>query len=234
MPMNEPYRTVYNPGDVFYGLAKQRGSLAQALGVQEYMIWTIDQFDTFAQSRQGGQAAPGLANHPEFNEAVASATENMSSIVDLNAPENWRDQDASKLTGSVARRKCKTGLDYIAHNHPNCTVHFCLTGIDFQAVANKSYDDVGTQDLPSGSSAGVYPWHEKSRSITGAELRWLFRNSHDPAVRNMVQFWQYHHNRWLPCGAPWEDGAIMPSGGIHSFAAYQRDRVNRGAMDIDG
>lgn len=234
MPMTQPYRTYYSHGDVFYGLAGPREQLRRFLGVPDHAVWTIDQFDTFAQSREGGQAAPGLVHHAGFNEAVAEATGSVSTIVDLNAHENWRDEDAAAFTGSVARRKCKTGLEYIARNFPDCVVHFCLLGLDFASVGSKSYPGPGTVDQPMGAAGDAVLWHEKSRSITGAELRWLYRNSHDAGVRRIVQFWHVNTYGWQPCGAPWEDGAVMPSGGIEAFRTYHDARVARGAMDVDG
>ncbi len=54
--------------------------------------------------------------------------------------------------------------------------------------------------MPAGPDRKGADWTSKSTSITGAEVRWLFRNRKDKAVQDHVQFWM----AGKPCVPPWE------------------------------
>ncbi|SHN16082.1 hypothetical protein SAMN05192549_10544 [Duganella sacchari] len=99
------------------------------------------------------------------------------------------------------RRKCKGGLDWAVNG--NRTVHFLLDELDITAVVKKNNIRVGRSIYSA----------EKERSITGAELRWIYRNRNNPLVQNRVQFWL----AFAPCLPPWEqDIPIKQTGLLYS------------------
>ena len=200
MPFKSPYRQ-YNRGDMLYGLAGPRAELAAAMFIRNGEIHTIDQFDTFADARPNGTPLNGLTYDAGFNAAVAQATDDASRHVDLNSQQQWQANPAG--TGAVARRKCKTGIDYVCR-YTQAHIHFCLKGFDLVAAAGKSYNGAGASDNPVGK-AHDRAWHQKTRSITGAEIRWVYRNRHDPSVANRVQFWDQVGGGWNACPPPWDD-----------------------------
>ncbi|WP_223879184.1 hypothetical protein [Chitinimonas arctica] len=109
---------------------------------------------------------------------------------------------------SRIRRKCKGGIAWAVSN--SRTIHFVLDGLEMQEVCEKSYIGNGYDE-----TNGALP---KKRSITGAELRWVYRNSHgeNEARRNdivkSVQFWK----DFKRCKPPWEDAEFR-----HYFSAYK-------------
>src|SRR5262249_55867971 len=107
---------------------------------------------------------------------------------------------------AVAKRKCKAGLEYIIYN-TLYRIHFCLDGMHLKAAANKSYDgsNRGRPDNPVGKTPSTIAWDEKVRSVTGAELRWVYRRRRDPMVSKKVQFWDKRGGNWIQCPPPWSD-----------------------------
>lgn len=83
------------------------------------------------------------------------------------------------------KRKSKLGL-YI-FTQKGRKVHFVLDMLNIDSVIHKNY----------GSET------EENRSITGAELRWLYRNRDNPQVYKNVQFWY----QGKECSPPWLEGA---------------------------
>lgn len=223
MPFNPPYAR-YKAGDILYGLAQPRGELAQAMGIKQGDIYTIDQYDTFADARPRGAPLSGLKYDPEFNAAVARATDGQSKYADLNSGAQWAAHPDAM--GAVARRKCKTGIDYICRNASG-TIHFCLDGLDIFAVAAKSYDGPGARDNPKGK-AHDQAWFEKSRSITGAEIRWVYRHRNDVAIRSRIQFWNRESGQWVPCPPPWDDTRVP-----FVQAAFRCYQPSAEPMDVD-
>ncbi len=82
-------------------------------------------------------------------------------------------------------------------------VHFVLDSINFAYVVLK--DEPGRAgyygDFPQGpyDKTGDPLGNNKTRTVTHAELRWLYRNRSDPKVQLHVQFWK---NK-APCEPPW-------------------------------
>lgn len=79
-------------------------------------------------------------------------------------------------------RKCKAGLLWITEGNSDRHIHFLLDGIDSGAVANKSYDR-----------------DRKVISITGSELRWIYRKRYNQNVMKKIQFW----DKGIPASPPW-------------------------------
>ena len=88
----------------------------------------------------------------------------------------------NKLNEYLWRKKSKGGISWVIHYTPG-HVHFCLHGLDMLQVVGKSHN----RDVPSGHSD--VKLEVKQRSITGAELRWIFRNRNNSLVKARIQFW---------------------------------------------
>jgi len=201
MPFTTPYRN-YKAGDLLYGLAHNRGGLAKAMGIKGGDVYTIDQYGIMSDYRAPTLAQNKLKFDAEFIEALRNGDKTQIILdTDLNDPGFWKADRNNAI--NIARRKCKAGLDYITH-HTQHHIHFCLDGLNMVQVANKNYDGKagGVADDP-GKWGGA--WNTKARSITGAELRWVYRNRFDPVVRARIQFWKLSANRWRQCPPPWED-----------------------------
>lgn len=72
-------------------------------------------------------------------------------------------------------RKCKAGLHWATEDEIN--VHFLLDGIDMDKVISKKI-------ILSDSE------HINFKSVTGSELRWVYRNRHDEKVQKNINFWK--------------------------------------------
>jgi hypothetical protein len=94
----------------------------------------------------------------------------------------------------MLRKKLKFGLEWMATNGRGAAVHFVLDDLNIMNVIHKSARD-------DDRGWGVRP-DEKARAATGVELRWIYRNRHDPRVQNCVQFWL----DGKPTPPPWVDG----------------------------
>jgi len=91
------------------------------------------------------------------------------------------------------RRKCKAIIEWAVFKGRN--IHFVLDELDLTAVANKSYRG-------ANSDQNTVP---KNRSITGSELRHIYRNW--ARFKNHVYFW--FEQQQIP--APWEQDVAMDS-----------------------
>jgi len=77
------------------------------------------------------------------------------------------------------RRKAKGGLEWATSKGVH--VHFVLDELDINAVINKNFRRKNGDSDPGSI--------RKNRSITGSELRWLYRHWSDDKVRKNVTFW---------------------------------------------
>ena len=110
-------------------------------------------------------------------------------------------------TNENVRRKSKGGL-YWATMVENKYVHFVLDGINMRAVVEKN-NVVGNRDYPADDEED----EPKNRSITGSELRWIFRSKSNAEVQERVQFWL----GGMPCAAPWLMLPESDEGGYPAF-----------------
>ena len=81
-------------------------------------------------------------------------------------------------------------------------VHFVLDGIDMDKVPTKSH----SKDRDDG----------QSRSITGAELRWIYKHRNEQIVQDHVQFWF----KKKPTTPPWSPDSAKYS---DKWDQYQRN-----------
>jgi hypothetical protein len=130
-------------------------------------------------------------------------------------PAKYQDALDAPITNESVRRKDKAGL-YWATKIAGRHVHFVLDGIDIAAVVKKSFKGANS-DRDAGSSTS------KNRSITGSELRWVYRNREDPEVGKYIHFW-FHLKHARP---PWEvvfsiqSGEIVEQDGASLWAQYR-------------
>jgi hypothetical protein len=123
------------------------------------------------------------------------------------------------------RRACKAGIEWVISDlspcdrqlNPNPTVHFLLEGLNLEEVVHKShYRDTNEPVPPRNVGMGecvrhfINPPHNtkgqegKQRSITGSELRWIYRHRNDPRVQARVQFRDGTFENYYTCGPPWD------------------------------
>jgi hypothetical protein len=115
-------------------------------------------------------------------------------------------------------------------------VHFVVEGLD-EHVPAKDHKGRGGDEYKHGTS--------KHRTITGAELRWVYRHRDASRVSDNILFWRKDPAGWKQCEAPWAD-AGSPKLVRDSWAAYgghlmmndlagqlSRLQVDVDRMDID-
>lgn len=202
MSFTEPFNTSYSHGDLFYGLADPRGDLMTQLGAPK--------------DRNKG-AMINFYNVGDYSATVEAPPDNkvftdyLRKSSDPKHVDLMSRFDAMKTpTGNwpLWKRKSKSGL-WWAIRSANKTVHFCLSELNMNQVVNKSFpgvEGVKGRDFPTGPDRKkVTDFTEKETSITGAELRWIYRNRNDSAVAKMVQFWNRSdkNSQFLACEPPW-------------------------------
>ena len=182
----DPYRNPPQKGDLFYGLARTRDDLMKAFNISfdpgdgarinSYDIGDIAlPVDKAARPADNQEFVKYLGVHPKYSKVVNIA----------NSKYEWRHW----------RQKSKGGIEWATRTAKK-HVHFCLDKMTdpaiMFAIVNKCYDN--------DSPAHHKDWDTKVRSITNAELRWMYRHRLESGVQKYVQFWENKQ----PCGPPWE------------------------------
>jgi hypothetical protein len=226
MPFHRPWRT-YEPGDLIYGLRANREELANHLGADG--VYTIEQYDNFRVDRGNGflfdpDFIQALDKHPKYSSVLDY------DLIDTAVNSNWANEPVR--AAAAAKRKAKAGLDWITNNTDR-HIHFSLDGIDMVSVPAKSFAGVPpaglARDFPQGKAPDGLAWDKKERSITGSELRWVYRHKDNPRVSAQIQFWnktgitpsediQVAEDIWRPCSPPWSD----PSQSAQVHTAWAR------------
>jgi hypothetical protein len=201
----------WQSGDLIYGVADARTALMKHFRKQSGksdLGWsTIDQFDLGDNGLNGSglkydrDFIEALKSHPKYQSAVGKKLDwdAKRGITDHDQPELEKHGSAAAVTAVAdAKRKCKGGLDYITR-YTTKHIHFCLDEIVMDTVVNKSYASKRAVDLPVGKSNRDQ--YDKVRSVTGSELRWVYRNRFDQRVAQGIQFWFND----AQCPAPWLD-----------------------------
>lgn len=204
MPFNPPFRTHYSKGDLVYGLSAPRAfwmmkfvpgfstqviSSQPTIDVMEREIAKADQVSDW-----NAEFIEHLNEHPKYHWATSSRA----------IWQNANGQDEQQI-----RMKCKGGLNWA------CTVgyhvHFILDDIDMNTVIDKNFGTGRTQEtkrhwtVTSIFGRGkqhqrLFDWRaNKVRSVTGTELRWIYRHRFNPTVASHIQFWLNDKM----CHAPW-------------------------------
>jgi hypothetical protein len=193
MPFTKPYRN-YQPGDLFYGLAIPRQNLIQELtGNQagtayKNMEWIdlflhpVNQYTAHENIMKNFRFAMTLKYHPKYWRALGYQLEGI-------------DDDSAK------RAKSKGGLLWattVERKH----VHFTLERLNMDHVVRKTYPGWGVGGVGADRPA-VPNVSEKQRSITGAELRWIYRWRNNAQVSSRIQFWNKIAGVFEQCEPPW-------------------------------
>lgn len=177
MPFAAPFKSRFEPGDLVYGLGyygrggarHEYGQAPEFQGATETPS-TIDQYAAIAPEIAGQEE--GLQVKPARQDEYASFLKRHPKYGSL-----YGSKTANRETW---QRKCKAGLQWAANSKdPGMTVHFILDDIEQREVIDKS---------------GL-----RKDSVTGSELRWVYRNRHDKHVQECVQFWQ----NMKPVPPPW-------------------------------
>lgn len=195
MPFKAPWR---NPetGDLAYGVNENPRKHPSALDRSTFIkmnarkrepvtISTIDEMRVLNRDKR----KEGHQDEEALREALAAHEKYQSAL------------DAAGSNQDI-RRKCKGGLYWatmIAQKH----VHFILDGIDMEAVVKKATQG-DNPDSDGDEALGI----EKNRTITGSELRWIYRNRDLEPVQQHVQFWF----NGKQCPPPWETYSTIEFG----------------------
>jgi hypothetical protein len=179
MPFTEPYRE-YQKGDFLFGIVevtrdfqsnlsedlKESPEKALALSrkpttVRELSLLPVNVNDKFTGDRLALNTSylTALGEHPKYHRAHNVDTQGKDAVTQ----------------NSVFRAKSKEGLNYCISN--SLHLHFLLDQLDLTEVMAKS-------------RTGEYKTTtEKIRTVTGAELRWIYRNRTSAEAQTYVQFW---------------------------------------------
>jgi hypothetical protein len=131
----------------------------------------------------------GLASR--FNKYLHESSYNKDKI---NKPSSIFDWEYQKI-----KDQCKAGLDFQIRGtgldgKGGGVIHFALGPILLhlmEYVVGKSNPvlDKTIRHYFFGENSGLFVT-EKKRHITGAEIRWVYRNRKDPKVQSKIQFWR--------------------------------------------
>ena len=208
MPIQDPKRVpprAFQPGDFVYGISKAKTYSKSGFKFKDRQ-WYIDGYlseQGHVPGKFGRQSsadkAPRTIDELKVmpSEGSAESTEHPAEVARFKKYLEEHPKYKSVLTGGSGenedfRRKCKAGI-YWAVFVEKKHVHFTLDGINLKGVVGK---DNQLGDSPDSDADGDEP---KNRSVTGAELRWIYRNKHLPVIQENVQFWL----NGKPCAAPW-------------------------------
>ncbi len=178
MPFTKPFKDPAK-GDLVYGVDAD-------FGRRKYLkddrfkaagVFTVDELQVLPTETSKTKNA-------DFLEAVAQHQKYKSALA-----EHQNENES-------VRRKCKAGLEWGVSNKKQ--IHFCLDGLDLAAVVEKN-NKQGNSDTPADIRT------PKNRSITGSELRWIYRNRSKSEVQEHIQFW-YNSKQ---CAPPWEEDVTV-------------------------
>jgi hypothetical protein len=183
MPFHTPFEIQFNPGDLVYGLfdevARYASKYPHFFSSRAPDISRINQYAATATERSLQQKYQRKvpANQDRFLASIQSHPKYNSVFHETGLSF----YSTALHHHKVIARKCKAGLSWASSS--DLCVHFILDGLDMAQVVGKNH----ALDV-------------RERSITGVELRWVYRNRHNQAVRRCIQFWM----NGLACPPPWE------------------------------
>lgn len=126
-----------------------------------------------------------------FNSFLHDSSYNKNKI---NKPSSKFDWEYEKI-----KEQCKAGLDFQTRGkgvdgQGGGVIHFILGPIllglmEYIVEKNNPVLDKTIRHYFFGEKSGLFVT-EKKRHITGAEIRWVYRNRKDTRVQNKIQFWR--------------------------------------------
>jgi hypothetical protein len=226
MPFFRPFREKFEKRDLVYGLNEMRDKYIREYTafhsvddkrdfIDSYNITPYEMIDTFqtVKAKRRRHLLKTIKAHPK--NVIACKTPPY--IFTLNN-RRYPLENTAAIT-----RKAKAGLRWSAQSITTDKafhIHFILDNICFTEVVfkesrhDKEFDSFKSfltmlverdhQDSINLSTLNYNSAYDncviKHRSVTGTELRWIYRNRHDTNVQNAVQFW--YEGR--PCCPPWD------------------------------
>lgn len=209
MPFEAPFRT-FEVGDLVYGVHKG----AMGMGRADYLNRlfkggvTIEQYDII-----NGEANVG---RPADYAGFAAA---------LGGHDKYQAAVGGEYNNANVRMKDKGGLYWAVQ--AGKYVNFVLDGLDIPAVVGKSFAGANPDRDATDTTA-------KNRSITGAELRWIYRNRFRAGVQHYIQFWFFDAcvvPPWVTYGVfDFQTGDVDLHDGAALWATYTPTTVVQGPV----
>ncbi|WP_143354763.1 MULTISPECIES: hypothetical protein [unclassified Erwinia] len=171
MPFFEPFRRYIQPGDLIYGLHEERTIFIGCNDIPEKVFpLCIDRYAVMAYEKKQQRINPHSQYHPK-------APDQRLFLKMIKKHPKYRCIRKAKYHKDVnVARKCKGGLLWVTSLQADRHIHFLLDGLDIHSVVHKN----NVRDSND----------RQFKSITGSELRWIYRNRHNENVRNKIQFWR--------------------------------------------
>ena len=199
MPFEKPWRSQFQPGDYIFGYANtitEFCSKHSAEGasdkdkIQELATDRAQALDGKGKTVDKKSFLESLERHPKYSAIVSDSAK------DIRAPALAGLKPGNVKNNREWRIKSKGSLYWVTMDVKK-HVHFMLDGIDMKEVVHKTHTSgpLHGQDTPDKT-----PESGKTRTITHAELRWIYRNKVFPEVRQHVQFWLKDQC----CVPPWQ------------------------------
>lgn len=199
MPFTKPFKKSFSNGDLIYGLTSERLAFAEEKIPPDYALTLPPLIDYYAATK----FEVDLQRNPHIKAFKPEPKDQALFHAALRAHPKYRSvlkADATADNGCITypknslSRKCKAMLNWITETQPDRHIHFILDNLNQYQVANKCH----WSDFGPGS-------------ITGSELRWIYRNRFKARVQNGIQFW--HHGEpvdppWLTNPAIWKNYTI--------------------------
>ncbi|MBS7699094.1 MULTISPECIES: hypothetical protein [unclassified Chelatococcus] len=194
MPFEPPFKQGFNPGDIFFGLG----------------TFTICKLKTYGHiiSPDLDQQLLNIKRYLINGEKKTRFTpsDNSEFVAGILEHEKYRKATDLSYPDFIRwRKKSKFGLYWYTRGESSAAVHFFLDQMNLKAVIKKKHGEDYVDELGG-----------KHRSITGSELRWIYRNRHDPQVQKSVQFWR----NGLPDYAPWDARFWQSPSDFYSWKYY--------------
>lgn len=229
MPFYKPYHAEFKQNDLIYGINKQREYYANNYKnfslslnpdinpiIDQYEITPFERFDRDPNNIPNNEQFfyNTLMQHPKYKAICKEAAFQIKAI-----DKGIVNQFCLESTNAI-HRKCKGGLYWSAVSNQGKKafhIHFILDKINLkQVILKNNQKDFGSQNFLDYLKDSLEEEQEidkcyfdssylqakiKNRSVTGSELRWIYRNRKDPYVQKAIQFW--HEGK--PCCPPWDN-----------------------------
>ncbi|MEZ5667844.1 MAG: hypothetical protein R3F55_10500 [Alphaproteobacteria bacterium] len=197
MPFKAPYRP-YTQGDFIFGVAESITAFQQHVTSNQGIAFKANTSQPVTTMKQLSTSRNDVANkftgeRQDLNNAYLDSLENHPKYI--NAPNITYDNQAS-MNNALFRAKSKAGLNFCVTS--NRHLHFVLDDLDLAGVLAKNWKHPTKPNNPNNEFKTSAT--DKVRTVTGAELRWIYRNSNRPETQEYVQFW-YNNAQCCP---PWE------------------------------
>jgi hypothetical protein len=169
------------------------------------MNW-IDKFTTDGTSTRGSSGVNSdfinaTLHHPKYHAVMKTATHGVTTESEQHA---WRTKSKAGLNWAIS-----------SGNH----VHFILDDLNMKEVAEKT-NTKGNPDQPQGKAPLGTLQKDKVRTITNAELRWIYRHKDHSDVKDLVHFWLADKPCCPPRYPAWDSGKGKKVSGDIAWQGY--------------